>query len=52
MIYIFFNQKFDNGVNEGLGWFGMNLVVVFQEITQNVFCNLAKTLHPADIEIC
>ena len=23
----FFNQKVDNGVNEGLGWLGINLMV-------------------------
>ena len=52
MTYTFFNQKFDNGVNEGLGWFGINLMVNFQHIAQNIFCNLAKISHPADFEIC
>ena len=52
MTYTFFNQKFDNGVNEGLGWFGINLMVSFQHIAQNMFCNLAKISHPADFEIC
>ena len=45
----FFNQKFDNGVNEGLSWFGINIVVSSQDITQNIFCNLAKISHPADL---
>ena len=48
----FFGQKFNNGVNEGLRWFGINLIVSFQDITQNMFCNLAKISHPADLEIC
>ena len=52
MTYTFFNQRFDNGVKEGLSWFGNNLIVSFQDITQNMFCNLAKTSHPADLEIC
>ena len=42
MSYAFFNQKFDNV--ESLSWFGINLVVSFQDITQNMFCNLAKKL--------
>ena len=41
-IYTFFNQRFDNGVNEGLSWFGINLIVSFEDITQNMFCILAK----------
>ena len=48
----FFNQKVDNGVNEGLGWFGINLMVSFQDITENMLCNLAKISHPVDLEIC
>ena len=52
MIYTFFNQKFDSGVNEVLSRFGINLMVGFQYIKQNMFCNLAKILHPADLEIC
>ena len=48
MTYTFFNQKIDNGVNDGLSWFGINLMVNFQDITQNIFCNLAKIAHPAD----
>ena len=47
MTYTFFNQKIDNGVNEGLSWFGINLMVGFQHITQNMFYNLAKISHPA-----
>ena len=43
MTYTIFNQKFDNAMNEGLSWFGINLVVSFQDITHNMFCNLAKT---------
>ena len=52
MVYTIFNQKVDNAMNEGLSWFGINLVVSFQDITQNMFCNLAKISHPADLEIC
>ena len=52
MTYTFFNQKFDNGVNEGLSWFGINLIVSFQDITQNMCGNLAKISHPPDLEIC
>ena len=52
MTYTFFNQKFDNGTNEGLRWFGINLMVSFQDITQNMFCNLAKFSHPTDLESC
>ena len=47
-----FNQKFDNGVNEGLSWFGINLMVSFHDITQYIFCILAKISHPADLKIC
>ena len=52
MTYTFFHQKFDNGMNIGLSWFGINLVVSFEDITQNMFCNLATISHPADLEIC
>ena len=52
MTYTFFNSKIDSGVNEGLSWFGINLVVSFQDFTQNMFCNLAKISHPVDLEIC
>ena len=52
MTYTFFNQKFDNGVNERVIWFAINLVVCFQDIIQNLFCNLAKISHSADLEIC
>ena len=52
MTYTYFNQKFDDGVNEVLSWFGINLMVSFQDISQNMFCNLAKISHPADLEIC
>ena len=51
MTYSFFNQKFDNRVNKLLSWFGINLMVSFQDITQNMFCKLAKISHPADLEI-
>ena len=51
MTYTFFNQKFDYGVNEVPSWFGINLMVSFQDITQNTFCILAKISHPADLEI-
>ena len=49
MAHTFFNQKFDNGVNEGLSWLGIHLMVSSQDITQNIFCNLAKVSHPADL---
>ena len=52
MAYTIFNQKVDNAMNEGLSWFGINLVVSLKDITQKMFCNLAKTSHPADLEIC
>ena len=52
MAYTIFNQKLDNAMNEGISWFGIILVVSFQDITQNKFCNLAKIPHPADLEIC
>ena len=52
MTYTFFNQKVDNDVNEGLNWFRIKLIVSFQDITQNMVCNLAKISHPADLEIC
>ena len=51
MTYAFFNQRFDNGVNEVLSWFGINLMVDFQDISQNKLCDLAKISHPADLEI-
>ena len=51
MAYTIFNQKLDNALNEGLSWFGINLVVSFQDITQNMICNIAKNSHPADLEI-
>ena len=34
-----------------LSWFGFNIMVSFQNITQNMFCNLAKISHPAELEI-
>ena len=52
MTYTFFNLKFDKGLNEGLSWFGNNLMVSVQDIAQNMFCNLAEISHPADLEIC
>ena len=52
MTYTFFNRKFDNGVNEVFSGFGIILVIGFQYITQNMFCNVAKISHPADLEIC
>ena len=52
MTHTFFNQLFDNDVNEGLSYFGMNLMISFQDITQIMFCNLAKILQRADLEIC
>ena len=52
MTYAFFNPKFDNGVNEMLRWFGINLMLSFQDITQKMFCNLAEISHPTDLEIC
>ena len=38
-------------MNEVLRWYEINLMVSFQDITQNMFCNLAKISHPADLEI-
>ena len=38
-------------MNEVLGWFGINLMVSFQYITQNMFCNLAKVSHQDDLKI-
>ena len=52
MTYTFFNQKLHNGENEVLSWFGLNLMVSFKDITQNMFCNLAKISHLADLAIC
>ena len=52
MTYTFFDQRFDNGVNEGLSWFGINPIVSSQDMTRNMFCNLANISHPADLEIC
>ena len=52
MTYTFFNQKSDNCVNEVLSWFGINLMISFQDITLNMFCNLAKISHQADLEFC
>ena len=51
MTYTFFSHKFANGVNGVLSWFGINLMASFQDITQNMFCNLAKISHPAELEI-
>ena len=51
MTYTFSHKKFDNGMNIGLSWFGINLEVNFEDITQNMFCNLAIISHPADLEI-
>ena len=51
MTYTLFNQKFVNGVNEGLSRFGINLMVSFKDITPNMFCNLTKISRPADLEI-
>ena len=47
MIYIyFFNHRFDHGGIELLSWFGINLIVSFKYITQNIFCSLAKSKTP------
>ena len=48
MTYVFFNKNFDNGVC----WFSINLMVSFQDISQNMFCNLAKISYQADLEVC
>ena len=50
MTYVFFDRKFDNGVNGGLSWFAIDVMVSFQDITQKIFCNLAKNSCPADLE--
>ena len=52
MTYTFFNQRFDNGVNDGLSRFAINLMVCFHDIKQNMFCNLAKISNPDDLEVC
>ena len=52
MTYTFFNQKFENGVNKGLNWFGFNQMVSFKDITQNRFSKMAKISHSAELEIC
>ena len=46
----FFNWRFDNGVNKVLSWFGINLLVSLQDITQSMFWNLAKISFPADLK--
>ena len=48
----YFDQKYDNGVNDGFSWFGINLIVSLQDITQNMIWILAKISHPAGLEIC
>ena len=52
MANAFFDQRFDNGVNVGVSWFGINLMVSFHDITQNIFGNLEKISNPDDLEIC
>ena len=51
MKYTFFYRKFDSGVNEVLGWFGINLMVSFQDITRNMLSNLAKISHQDNLKI-
>ena len=51
MTCTFFNRKFAISVNGVLGWFGINLMASFQDITQNIFCNLARISHQADLQI-
>ena len=51
MTYTFFNQKFENGSNEELSWFDINIMVGSPVNTQNMFFNLARISHPADLEI-
>ena len=51
MTYTFFNHRVDYDVNEVLSWFGINLTVGFQDITQNMFSILTKISHQADLEI-
>ena len=51
MKFSFSNQKFDYVVNEVLSWFGIDLMGIFQDITQNMFCILAKISQLADLEI-
>ena len=41
---IFFNQKFANGMNEVLSWFGINLLASVQDITQNMFFQFGNNL--------
>ena len=52
MTYTFFNQKIANGTIEVFCQFRTHLMDSFQDITQNMFCNLAQMSHPADLENC
>ena len=40
-VIYFFSQKFANGANKVLSWFGINVMASFQNITQNMVCNLS-----------
>ena len=51
MTNTFFYQKFASVVTEVLRWFRINLIASFQDITQNMFCNLAIISHLADLQI-
>ena len=44
MTFNFSNQNFANGMDEVLGWFGINLMASFQDITQKMFGNLLLNL--------
>ena len=43
--YTFFHQKFDNGVNEVLSSIGINLMVSFQDIAQNMVFAIWQKSH-------
>ena len=45
------NQKFDNGMNKVLSWFDINLMINFEDITLNMFCNVAKNSLSIYLEI-
>ena len=51
MTYTLFNQKFEYSVTEVVSWFHIYLMFSFQDITQNMFCILAKISHSPDLEI-
>ena len=51
MPFIFSNLTFDYGVNQVLSWFDIELMASFKDITQNMFCILARISPQADLKI-